>query len=112
MREGANDRHQDEWDDAVAESVWVAGVDYVKGFVEARDAVAAVSAALVQLGCPPDCFQATPGTGRDGAGMVRLLVSPAVTLRLAGALRQAAWRAHGGLNDPLTERCLGHPGGE
>jgi hypothetical protein len=112
MREGANDRSRDEWDDAVAESVWIAGVDYVKGFAEARAAVAAVSAALVQLGCAPDCFHATPGTGRDGAGVVRMLVSPAATLRLAGVLRQAARRSHGGLNDPITERCLGHPSDE
>lgn len=104
MREGGDNQAEDEtdeWGDDLAESAWIAGVDYLRGWAEARDAVAEMSAALVGLGCPPECFRAAPGTGLDGAGVVRLHASPAVIRRLAGVLWLAERGAYGGLCGPV-----------
>ncbi|MET9449140.1 hypothetical protein [Streptomyces cinerochromogenes] len=72
--------------------LWVAGVDYIAGWREAREAADRLNRALLGVGLELSELRAVASTSEDGRGVVRLTGWPDAVDRLADLLEA---RAHG-----------------
>ncbi|WP_212911776.1 hypothetical protein [Streptomyces sp. TS71-3] len=66
--------------------LWVAGVDYVAGWQEARRAADRLNRALLGAGFELSEVRAAASTDMDGRGVVRLAGWPSAVMRLAEVL--------------------------
>ncbi|MGW3105985.1 hypothetical protein [Streptomyces sp. NPDC001100] len=69
---------------------WVAGVDYIAGWREAREAADRLNRALLGAGFELSAVRAVASTNEDGRGVVRLAGWPGAVNRLAGLLEALA----------------------
>lgn len=106
MREGGDSQSNSEWDDSLAEAMWVPGADYIAGWAQARDAADGLRALLLRLGCSPDAFRATAGHGKGATGVVRVQASVSVICRLVSVLGLAENAVKDGLLKPAVP-CAG-----
>jgi hypothetical protein len=102
------DDERDVFSWALSESAWVAGVDYLKGWADARAAAEELRAELARLGWAPDVVIAA-GTGAEGAGVVRLMAEPDVVRCVVSALRQVQRPLWAG-RDAVVGKCAGFGG--
>lgn len=75
MRDG-DGTGSDSWDDDLAETAWVSGVEVIAGWVEADTAAKAFREVLMRLGIPEETFRVAAGTAAEGEGSVRFKGSP------------------------------------
>ncbi len=66
------------------EGVWVRGIDYVAGWMDAADAAAEFNTAVKASGLNSELLRATPHTGPHGEG--RVWLSPTAVRFLSGML--------------------------
>ncbi|MFI6401446.1 hypothetical protein [Streptomyces sp. NPDC050548] len=69
---------------------WVAGVDYIAGWREAREAADRLNRALLGAGIELSTVRAVASTNQDGGGVVRLAGWPGAVNRLADLLEALA----------------------
>ncbi|MFJ7151076.1 hypothetical protein ACIQVT_23195 [Streptomyces sp. NPDC100445] len=70
--------------------LWVAGVDYISGWCEAREAADRLNRALLGVGLELSAVRAVASTNEDGRGVVWLTGWPDVVDRLAELLETRA----------------------
>jgi hypothetical protein len=70
--------------------LWVAGVDYIAGWREAREAADRLNRALLGVGLDLSAVRAVASTSEDGRGVVRLTGWPDAVDRLADLLEARA----------------------
>ncbi|WP_435812082.1 hypothetical protein [Streptomyces olivaceoviridis] len=70
--------------------LWVAGVDYIAGWREAREAADRLNRALLGMDLELSAVRAVASTNEDGRGVVRLTGWPDVVERLADLLESRA----------------------
>ncbi|MFC9915469.1 hypothetical protein [Streptomyces sp. NPDC127197] len=75
--------------------LWVAGVDYIASWREAREAADRLNRALLGVGLELSAVRAVASTSEDGRGVVRLTGWPDVVDRLADLLEARANGAGG-----------------
>ncbi|MCQ8193444.1 hypothetical protein HUF15_15725 [Streptomyces samsunensis] len=72
--------------------IWVRGVDYLSGWRDAREATAELGDALSLVGVEAAGLRLRAATGPDGAGVVRLELSPGSAREVAMLARVTAAR--------------------
>ncbi|MFF5537895.1 hypothetical protein ACFY71_36470 [Streptomyces cinerochromogenes] len=70
--------------------LWVASVDYIAGWREAREVADRINRALLHVGFELSAVRAVASTSEDGRGVVRLTGWPDVVGRLAELLEARA----------------------
>ncbi|MFF0833837.1 MULTISPECIES: hypothetical protein [unclassified Streptomyces] len=75
--------------------LWVAGVDYIAGWREAREAADRLNRALLGVGLGLSELRAVASTSEDGRGVVRLTGWPDAVDRLTDLLEACANGAGG-----------------